>query len=171
MNDDRLVEQIRLGNENAAEEIINRYYMSILRYCKRHCSNLDTAEDLTQEIFFKLFKSLSEYKGKGKFKAYLYTIANHVCIDESRRIQFYSLENEDELVYDGNEIIQIEDKIEINSLLNLLSIEQRETIILRYGEQLSFKEIAKVMGCNMRTAQSRVRNALEIMRKGWKNEG
>ena len=43
------------------------------------CHNLGKAEDLTQEIFMKLFKNLSEYKGKKKFKAYLYTIANHLC--------------------------------------------------------------------------------------------
>ena len=54
--------------------------------------------------------------------------------------------------------------------LYFLSSEQREAVILRFGEQLSFGEIAKVMGCNMRTAQSRVRNALKIMRKEQKNE-
>lgn len=49
--------------------------------------------------------------------------------------------------------------------MSVLSSEQREAIILRFGEQLRFKEIANIMGCNMRTAQSRVRKALKIMRK------
>jgi len=65
---------------------------------------------------------------------------------------------------------RIEDQSEINYLLNILSPEQREAVILRFGEQLEFREIAKVMGCNMRTAQSRVRNALKIMRKEQENE-
>ena len=64
LSDDELVEQILLGNENAAEELIKRYYTSILRYCRWHCSNLEKAEDLTQETFLKLFKNLSGYKGK-----------------------------------------------------------------------------------------------------------
>ena len=51
LSDDELVEQILLGNENAAEELIKRYYTSILRYCRWHCSNLEKAEDLTQETF------------------------------------------------------------------------------------------------------------------------
>ena len=89
LSDDELVEQILLGNENAAEELIKRYYTSILRYCRWHCSNLEKAEDLTQETFLRLFKNLSGYKGKKKFKAYLYTIANHLCIDESRKVEFY----------------------------------------------------------------------------------
>lgn len=169
LSDDELVEQIRIGDEDAAEELIKRYYTSILRYCKWHCRGLEKAEDLTQETFLKLFKNLSGYKGKKKFKAYLYTIANHLCIDESRKIQFYSLEDEENIVNESNEILRIEDREEINYLLGTLSLEQREAVILRFGEQLSFEEIAKVMGCNMRTAQSRVRNALKIMRKEQSN--
>lgn len=171
MNDDDLVDEIRLGNENAAEELINRYYTLILRYCKRHCFNIEKAEDLTQETFLKLFNNLKGYKRKRRFKAYLYTIAHHLCIDESRKVQVYSLENEEELVDEQNEMVQIENKLEINSLLKILSPEQREAIILRFSEQLEFHEIAKVMGCNLRTAQSRVRNGLKIMRREQNNEG
>ncbi len=167
-SDDDLVEQIRLGDEKAAEELIKRYYTSILRYCKRHCFNLEKAEDLTQETFLKLFKNLSGYKGKKKFKAYLYTIANHLCIDESRKIEVYPLDDED-VIEESDEMSRIEDRSEIDHLLNVLSPEQREAIILRFGEELSFWEIARVMGCNMRTAQSRVRNALKIMRKEQEN--
>lgn len=170
MRDDELIEQIRLGNEDAAEELIKRYYASILRYCKWHCSSSEAAEDLTQETFFRLFKNLSGYKEKKKFKAYLYTIANHLCINESKKIQFYPLEAEENLVNEYDEMRRIEDKTEISYLLSVLSSEQREAVILHFGEQLSFKEIAEVMDCNMRTAQSRVRNALEIIRREQRNE-
>lgn len=71
---------------------------------------------------------------------------------------------------EDNDISRLVDRSEINYLLNFLSSEQREAVILRYGEQLEFGEIAKVMGCNLRTAQSRVRNALKIMRKEQRNE-
>lgn len=170
MNDDDLVEQIRLGNEKAAEELIKRYYTPILRYCKRQCFNHEKAEDLTQETFLKLFRNLSGYKGKRKFRAYLYTIANHLCVDESRKMKVYPLENGEDIGYECDEMHRIEDRSEIDYLLNALSPEQREAVILRFGEQLEFWEIAKVMGCNMRTAQSRVRNALKIMRKEQENE-
>lgn len=165
LSDDELVEQIRLGDEKAAEDLIKRYYSPILRYCKWHCSNLGRAEDLTQETFLKLFKNISGYKGRKRFKSYIYTIANHLCIDESRKVQAYSLENDENTVNESDEILKVEDKVEVEDLVKLLSPEQKEAIILRFGEQLAFGEIAKVMGCNMRTAQSRVRSALEIMRK------
>lgn len=165
MKDEELLKKIHLGDENAAEELIDRYYASVLRYCKSHCSDLMKAEDLTQETFLRVFKTLSEYKEKGCFKAYIYTIANHLCVDESRKVQLYPLENEEELVYDHDEMLQVENKTEIDYLLSILSPEQREAVILHFGEQLSFGEIAKVTDCNMRTVQSRVRNALKIMRK------
>lgn len=169
-SDDDLIEQIRIGNEKAAEELIKRYYTSIFHYCKNHCFDREKAEDLTQETFLKLFKNLSGYQGKRRFKAYLYTIANHLCIDESRKTEVYPLEEEGQIENKNNEMRRVEDRSEIDSLLNALSPEQREAVILRFGEELSFGEIAKVMGCNMRTAQSRVRNALKIMRKEQKNE-
>lgn len=168
-SDDELIEKIRHGDEQSAEELIRRYYSSILRYCKWHCYSLEKAEDLTQETFYRVFKNLSGYKGKQKFKAYLYTIANHLCVDESRKVSFYPLDDEESIVCECNEILQVENKAEINHLLSVLSPEQREAVILRFGEQLSFDEIAKVMGCNMRTAQSRVRHGLKMMRKEQQN--
>mgnify|MGYP003291501007 CR=1 FL=1 len=170
LSDDKLIEQIKAGNQQAAEELITRYYASILRYCRWHCSSMEKAEDLTQETFYKLFKNISGYKGKRKFKAYLYTIANRLCIDESRKISLYPLEDEELIVAECNEILRLEDRAEIDYLLSILSPEQREAVILRFGERLEFHEIAKIMGCNMRTAQSRVRNGLKIIRKEQENE-
>ena len=181
MSDDELVEQIQLGNEDAAEELIKRYYASVLRYCRWHCSGFGEAEDLTQETFLKLFKGLPRYRGKGKFKTYLYTIANHLCIDESRKVRLYSLEDETNLVQgdfaqgslvqESDGIHRVENQDEIRYLLKTLSPEQREAVILRFSEQLSYAEIAKVMGCNIRTAQSRVMWALKNMRKGQHDDG
>lgn len=170
LSDDRLIEQIKNGDEQAAEELITRYYASILRYCRWHCSDMGKVEDLTQETFYKLFRNISAYKGKKKFKAYLYTIAHRLCIDESRKTAIYSLEDETQIEDDCDRIQRIHDKAEVNQLLSTLSPEQREAIILRFGEQLSFQEIAKVMGCNLRTAQSRVRNGIKTMRKEKENE-
>lgn len=169
-SDDDLVEQIRAGGEKAAEELIKRYYAAILRYCKRQGFPIEKAEDLTQETFLKLFQNLSGYKEKRNFKAYLYTIANHLCIDESRKRKVYSLEKEEETGCECARLRQIEDASEADCLLNILSKEQREAVILRFGGELSFREIAQVTGCSLRTAQSRVRNALKMMRKEWGNE-
>lgn len=169
MSDDELVEQIREGMEAAAETLVRRYYTAVLRYCRWHCPDPYRAEDLTQETFLKLFLNLSEYRGKNRLKAYLYTIANHLCVDESRKAALFGLDEKEEPADECDEISRAENRADIESLLSLLSPEQREAVILRFGGQLSFHEMAQVMGCNLRTAQSRVRNALKIMRKEQKN--
>lgn len=69
-----------------------------------------------------------------------------------------------------NTIAQAEHREDIRRLLGVLSVEQREAVILRFGQELGFFEIAKVTGCSMRTAQSRVRNALRLMRKEFGDE-
>jgi RNA polymerase sigma-70 factor (ECF subfamily) len=165
VNDDALVALIRHGDEAAAEALIKRYYPPILRYCRRHCSDCGKAEDLTQETFLKLFAGIGAYQEKQQFKAYLYTIAHHLCIDDSRKVLMYPLEQEDELVYEPNELRQVEDQMEIREMLEILSGEQREAILLRFGEELTYKEIAAVMGCNLRTAQSRVRGAIKALKR------
>lgn len=170
MSDDELIEKIKGGDEAAAKELIDRYYSAILRYCGWHCAVPEKAEDLTQETFFRLFRSLPRYRGRKKFKAYLYTIANRLCIDESRKMPFYSLEDAETIASGQNEITQAEHREDIRRLLGVLSEEQKEAVILRFGQELEFSEIAKVMGCGMRTVQSRVRNALRIMKKEFGDE-
>lgn len=168
--DDELIRQAKDGDENAVTLLIDRYYSLILRYCRWHCPNMETAEDLTQETFIRLFRHLGEYKGRGTFKAYLCTIANRLCIDENRKNRFFllenfSLENQENLSVKNDALRRLEDQEEVACLLKSLSPEQREAILLRFEEELSFAEIARVTGCSLRTAQSRVRNGLKIMRK------
>lgn len=170
MIDDKLIIQIQQGNEAAAEELIKRWYPAILRYCRWHCVNSTRAEDLTQEVFYKLFRSISQYDDKRKFKAYIYAIARNQCIDESRRQHVYPLDEEGGLIDPAEPILQIENRLEVATLLCKLPSEQKEAVILKFGEQLSYREIAAVTGCNMRTAQSRVRNALNTMRKESRHE-
>jgi RNA polymerase sigma-70 factor (ECF subfamily) len=163
MDDTELIAQIQGGNTECANKLIERYYASILRYCSWHCPDSNRAEDLTQETFFRVFRNIRSYNSRGKFKSYLYTIAHRLCIDEYRKQSFYTLD-EDVPAFDAG-IKKIEDQEQLAHFLNLLSQPQREAVILRYGEQLSFKEIAQITDVPTRTVQSRVRLALAIMRK------
>lgn len=172
MNDNHLIKKIKNGDEDAAEELIKRYYVPVLRYCKYHCHTVSEAEDLTQETFLRVFRNIPAYKENGSFKSYIYTIARNLCIDEMRMDKLYPLEN-DEYVEDEtsrNLMDNIESQLYVGYLLDSLSFEQRECIMLRFGSQLSFREIAEVTGSNLRTIQSRIRTALKIMRRNIENE-
>ena len=61
MNDNKLILQIQRGNRRCADELVERYYSSILRYCSWHCYNTDRAEDLTQETFLRVFRDIYMY--------------------------------------------------------------------------------------------------------------
>lgn len=170
MTDDELAERIRQGDERAAEELIHRWYGAVVRYCRFWCGSDDKAEDLAQETFLRLFRALPGYRGRGRFKSFLYTIADRLCIDESRKVRLYPLTEDIPLAPDKDEMRRAEDRAAVEKLLEVLSPEQRRAVILRYAEQLSFRQIAQITGCGMRTAQSRVRCALQLMRKVMRDE-
>ena len=163
MNDNKLILQIQRGDKECANELVERYYSAILRYCFWHCNKIDRAEDLAQETFLRVFKDIYMYERKGSFKAYLYTIAHHLCIDENRK--YTAAELNDKLPVEDQRLRQIEDRDQIKSLLNLLTPMQREVVLLHCGEQLSFREISDILDIPARTVQSRVRAALTILRK------
>lgn len=110
-----------------------------------------------------MFRDIDSYEQRGSFRAYLYTIAHHLCIDENRKQT--TLELEDHISIEDKNLQKIEDWDQIRYLLNLLNSAQREVIILHCGEQFSFREISQILGIPARTVQSRVRAALMILRK------
>lgn len=163
MSDNELIKRIQQGDRQSADTLIERYYAPMLRYCARHCPDPDRAEDLTQELFLRLFRDIGRYRPEGSFKAYLYTIAYHLCMDELRKPPDFPLD--ETLCADGGELKRVEDRDEAERLLQRLSPEQREAVLLRCGEGLSFKDISKICGITVSTAKSRVRLALVNMRR------
>ena len=72
-----LIHRMRNGDKAAIEAFVRKYYPAILRYCCYHTSDSRQAEDLTQEAFYRFFKSFNEYSHRGKLANYLYVIAGN----------------------------------------------------------------------------------------------
>ena len=165
ITDEELIRQIRAGDEEAADILVKRYYTDILRYCKRHIIDQNLAEDATQETFYRVFRSLMRYQDKERFRAWLYMIARNICIDENRKQKnTIPLELED-IGEESNDIHQIENSDEIEQLLSVLPEEQREAILLYFEDELTYKEIGKILGIPARTVQSRVKNGIKAIKK------
>jgi len=165
ITDEELIKQIRAGDEEAADILVKRYYADILRYCKRHIIDQNLAEDATQETFYRVFRSLMRYQDKERFRAWLYMIARNICIDENRKQKnTIPLELED-IGEESNNIHQIENSDEIEQLLSVLPAEQREAILLYFEDELTYKEIGKILGIPARTVQSRVKNGIKAIKK------
>ena len=165
ITDEELIRQIRAGDEEAADILVKRYYTDILRYCKRNIVDQNLAEDATQETFYRVFRSLMRYQDKERFRAWLYMIARNICIDENRKQKnTIPLELED-IGEESNDIHQIENSDEIEQLLSVLPEEQREAILLYFEDELTYKEIGKILGIPARTVQSRVKNGIKAIKK------
>ena len=167
MKDDLLTKRIRAGDEDAAEDLVRRYYAQVMRFCRWQCNNNDLAEDLTQEVFFKVFRSLDQYRNRGHFKAWLFCVARSVCMDElrKRRIEYVPDYDICEIGDEYDCIKHVEDENEIRELLSRLSNEQKEALILHYMDGFSFREMGDILNIPYRTAQSRVNLAIKTLRQ------
>ena len=167
MVDELLIKRIRAGDEDASEILVRKYYLQIMRFCGWQCGNTDLAEDLAQETFLKAFKSLDQYQKKGHFKAWLYSVAKSVCIDEfrKRRIESETAFDIYELGSDSLEIKRLEDDDEIRHMMASLPKDQKEALLLHYIEGFSYRQMGEILNVPYRTAQSRVNLAIKTLRE------
>ena len=151
-----LIQKIKNGDQNAWERVIEKYYHSIYFYCVRRCyGNVQLAADLTQDIFLKVVENIKNYRFTGKFYNYLFT--EKVEFNESVLSSHESDGMRNLVVNEENKVIQ--------HALNQLSNPQREAIILRYYHDLKVKDIAKITGVGVPTAQSRIHQGLVKLSK------
>lgn len=180
LSDSELLEKFRQGDQSSLEVLINRYKKKLYTYIFLIVKNKDLTDDIFQETFFKVIKSLinNQYSESGRFCAWLFRIAHNLIIDHYRRKNKYEALNKDDYDYDIIDIInfsknnQFKHKINENylkknlrNLINQLPYEQREIVILRIYLGLTFKEIAELTNVSINTALGRMRYAILNLRK------
>ena len=176
--DSTLVQQYISGSEKALEKLINRHQLRIFNYIKSKVLDRDTAEDIFQDTFIKVIKTLKSgvYNEEGKFLPWVMRIAHNLVIDffrKSNRIP--TIENNDE--YDlfkfisdttpNIESILFQDQLvkDLQNLILELPEDQKEVLTMRLYRDMSFKEIAKNTNVSINTALGRMRYAIINLRK------
>ena len=163
------------GRESGFEELVRRYQRPIAAYVYRMVGDYDAALDLTQEVFIKVYNSLSRYRCEFKFSTWIYKIAHNAAIDHLRRhsvreqLSKTSDERSDVIVErrgltPEQESERKERCSEIESVVQLLPETYRELIVLRHSHDLSYDEIAEVTGLPLGTVKNRLFRAREAMR-------
>ena len=160
----------KMGNRAAGDELVGMYYADIYRYCRWHTKNQQQAEDATQEVFLKFFRYVDKYRDRGALKAFLYRIAENTCRDYAKRkcnsTEVSWMEDESrEPSFEEVRFSEIESVQNFYVLIENLPEEQRELVILRYGQDLTMREISGITGLKLRTVQSRLRSALSKIEK------
>ena len=168
MEDGELVQKLHNGDKEAADQIVERYYADIYRFCLYMVQSQEDAYDITQESFLKFIKYGTSYHHQN-LRGYLLTIARNLCFNyfrDKKDIES-SVEWEvfDKLPKPGNQITETEDIIYLQNLLKALSPDIREVIVLRMYEEMKFKDIARVMGCSVSTAKSRYRIGISQLKR------
>jgi RNA polymerase sigma-70 factor (ECF subfamily) len=180
--DKSLIEAHCKGDKTAFSELVRRYGDSILGYLMRMSGNHHQAEDLFQETFKRVHEKAHTFRGD-KFKSWLFTIATNVAIDglrRRRRMRIVSLNQRldcsdqdseelsavalaDDSYEPSQEAAKAEQVEKVREAIESLPARQRATLVLAYYQQLSYPEVAKVMGCSLGTVKTQMYRALRAL--------
>jgi len=172
----RLVKQCIAGDAQAWQQLVVSQHRRIYAICYRFTGSPTDAEDLTQDVFFKLYKNLSTFDlQKGSFQTWITTLARNLLVDHFRRTRLDRACDSLDATYDGEEdgptmadrladsrstqeqqFASLELKNRIQDALKQLSPELREAVILRDLEDMDYKEIAHVLRIPEGTVKSRI---------------
>lgn len=176
--DRELVASAARGLDGSFEELVKRYQRPISAYVYRMVGDYESALDLTQEIFIKIYGSLSRYRPEFKFSTWIYKIAHNAAIDHLRRTagrerslvngsdsENYELPIESEGLSPEQQSEREERRIEIESVVRSLPTAYRELVVLRHSQDLTYDEIVDVTGLPLGTVKNRLFRAREMMRQ------
>ena len=176
--DSVLIERYLDGNEIALEYIINKHQQKIFNFIYSKVHDRDISEDIFQETFIKVIKTLKNgvYNEEGKFLPWVMRISHNLVIDffrKNNRIKTINSKEDIDIfqfISDGSpnaESILINDQIikDIQKLIQELPDDQKEVLIMRLYRDMSFKEIAENTKVSINTALGRMRYAVINLRK------
>ena len=179
LSDEALIAKFAQGENEAFDELLNRYKNKLFSYILTIVKNRDTADDIFQDTFTKVIVTIKagQYSESGRFVGYLFRLAHNNVIDHFRRQQNdlavhegnvdYDLFNNTELADPSLEEVLSSEQVkrDIRRLIRFLPEDQKKIIRQRYYLDMSFKEIAELEGISINTALGRVRYAIINMRK------
>ena len=172
------------------EIIVGRHKNAIVSFLFRFTGDFRTAEDLAQEAFLRVFKKIQDYNSTAKFSTWLYTIASNLAKDEFKRRSRHPARSLDwksagDTTRDmpqakaadttssvpGARLEKDEVRLNVNKALDLLDGHDREILVLKDVQGLSYDEIAEILGLPMGTVKSRISRARTAFKEVWKKMG
>jgi RNA polymerase sigma-70 factor, ECF subfamily len=177
-----LVERHRCGDARAFEEVYSRHSEMVYNLALRLADEPETAADLSQEIFLRVFKHLASFAGRSSLKTWIYRIALNHCrgrLAGRRRWSFLRLFEEGEVTSEplpdlgrgpAELALASEDGHRVEEGLRQLPIEFREAVVLRDLEGLSYEEIAEILGIRIGTVRSRIARGRDRLRTWLESE-
>jgi len=172
MNEHTLLEHARQYDDAALGELYDRYAPRVYAYVYRRTGDAQLAEDLIGDVFVRVVQALrAEQVWHTSFQAWLYRIAHNLVVDYYRRRAPIELELDEQLAVGGEEAEEIAPAEEtwgrgqVRAALARLTPEQQQVLTLRFGEALTARETAEVMGKNVGAIEALQHRALAALRR------
>lgn len=165
---------IRSGEKSALEALATRYYRPLFQYSTKFSANHALIEDCLQDLFLNIWEKQQSLSAVSSVKAYLFTAIRHNILHRTQRDNLFrplndsddpeELDISPERLFLRQEHDQVQEE-QLKRSLEQLPQRQREAIYLRYFEDLSYEEIAQVMGLNRQVVANYLQHALQTLRK------
>jgi RNA polymerase sigma-70 factor (ECF subfamily) len=180
--DAALMLRVKRGDRAAFTELVEKYKQPVMNFVHRSLRDETEAEDVAQNVFLQVFKSRARYERTAKFSTWLFTIARNLCLNELRRRSRHPAESLEEThaEHEDQPARQYEDKKiqlptenvlhgelagKIETALAELPEIQRTAILLCRQDELSYEEIAKVLGCSLSATKSVIHRGRETLKE------
>jgi len=180
--DAELMLRVRDGDREAFRQLIERHQRAVIHFCYQSIGDSWEAEDIAQKVFLQVYRSAARYRPNAKFTTWLFTIARNTTLNERRRRQRHATESMDQLREEtdeshgqqfqdrrsespAEELQQKELRARIEAAIQSLPENQRTALVLLRHEEMSYEEIAAVIGCSVSATKSLLHRARETMRE------
>lgn len=179
-----LVRSVAAGDAHAFERLVNRHHKRILNFIFHFMGDPTDAEDLTQEVFLRVWKSAGAYKPEAKFTTWLYRIAANLCINRQRSLRirkWFSMSEADSQQQESSEVfidtagvtrttpeddlLQSELSQQVRKALDALPSSQRLAIVLKIYDGMTYLEISQILGRSVSAVDSLLIRAKKNLQK------
>jgi RNA polymerase sigma-70 factor (ECF subfamily) len=162
-----LVVRCQAGDSAAFQELVELYQPRLRYFLASMIGEDHAADDVAQEVWFEVYRTVARLAEPRAFPAWLYRIARHRALRELRRARqpLSSLEGVELAAEDADEEFAAEDAERVHAALKQLAAEQREVLLLRFFEGMAYEAIAQVIGCPLGTVRSRIHYAKCALRR------
>ncbi len=163
--------QVREGELQKLALLFERHHVALFNYFVRQTTDRDLSEDFVQEVFLRIMKYRSTFRGDGEFLPWMYHIARNVQIDHARK---WGRETRyDEEIHEvtdtepvpEEQVQQLDDISLLEKALAKLSKEKREVLVLSRYQNMKYTAIAELLGCTVEVVKVRVHRAMHDLRK------
>ena len=172
--------RVKQGDRDAFEALVEKYKQPVMNLVFRTLRDATEAEDLAQHVFLQVYKSAQRYEVSAKFSTWIFTIARNLCLNEIRRRTRHPADSLDATSTEDNQpLIQVEDRkhfsapdallhrelqAKIDEAITALPDKQRMALLMCREDELSYEDMAKVLGCSLSATKSLIHRARETLK-------